>query len=243
MNTYISAIGYSHKLAGVHDPTKIFYVIQMLRGYSKVGFRLDTRLPITLPILHQLLRAAPVVAETSYEAILFKAMCALAFFAFLRVGEMTVTGNVSNTLQLCNLSKVYDHSGHVISFKLNFGDFKHNYNQRPFSLTIDRHSEGCPVQLLLDYFQLRGPSEGPLFITSAGVGVTRERFTSLLNAAISYCGLNPTCYKGHSFRIGAASHAAEKGMTDAQIRVMGRWRSNAFQKYIRIGSMASHAPN
>jgi fatty-acid desaturase len=29
VNTYVSALGYSHRLYGVPDPTKIFYIIQM----------------------------------------------------------------------------------------------------------------------------------------------------------------------------------------------------------------------
>ena len=56
---------------------------------------------------------------------------------------------------------------------------------------------------------------------------------------IKLCVLNPSVYKGHSFRIGAASHAAERGMSDAQIRILGRWKSNAFLKYIRVSSFSS----
>ena len=51
VSTYVSAIGYSHKLLHLVDPTKVFYIIQMLKGYGKLGFRIDSRLPITLPIL------------------------------------------------------------------------------------------------------------------------------------------------------------------------------------------------
>jgi len=58
VNTYVSAIGYSHKLSGLPDPTKIFFINQMLKGYGKIGFRLDSRLPITLPILHRIVWAA-----------------------------------------------------------------------------------------------------------------------------------------------------------------------------------------
>jgi len=43
-------------------------------------------------------------------------------------------------------------------------------------------------------------------------------------------------YKSHSFRIGAASLAAEQGLSDAQIWLMGRWKSNAFKQYIWINS-------
>jgi hypothetical protein len=49
VNTYVSALGYLHKLSGSADPTKVFYIMQMLKGYLKLGCRLDTRLPITLP--------------------------------------------------------------------------------------------------------------------------------------------------------------------------------------------------
>ena len=49
--TYVSALGYCHRLAGRSDPTKVFWVLEMLKGYTKMGMRVDTRLPITLPIL------------------------------------------------------------------------------------------------------------------------------------------------------------------------------------------------
>ena len=45
--------------------------------------------------------------------------------------------------------------------------------------------------------------------------------------------------KGHSFRIGAASFAADKGLSDAQVRALGRWKSNTFLKYIRLPSLSS----
>ena len=35
-------------------------------------------------------------------------------------------------------------------------------------------------------------------------------------------------YKSHSFRIGGACHAAEQDYSDAQIRALGRWKSDTF---------------
>ena len=46
-----------------------------------------------------------------------------------------------------------------------------------------------------------------------------------------FCGLDSTHCK--SLRIGAARQAAEMGFTDAQIRTLGRWKSDAFRIYIR----------
>ena len=54
VNTNVSALGYSHKLSGFSDPTMVFFILQMLKGYSKKGFKLSNRLPVTLPILERI---------------------------------------------------------------------------------------------------------------------------------------------------------------------------------------------
>ncbi|XP_078379981.1 uncharacterized protein LOC144662923 [Oculina patagonica] len=239
VNTLVSALGYSHKLAGFPDPGKVFYIVQTLKGYHKIGHRLDCRLPITLNILHRLLDSASHIAGSQYQITLFRAMCSLAFFAFLRVGEITATGESSSPLQIHQLSKLLNPAKEVFGLKITFQDFKHNYNQRPFSLVLNRQDSHCPVQLLLDYLALRGNAQGPIFLTILGTPVPRVLFGDLLCQAIKYCGLDPSRYKGHSFRIGAASYAADRGFSDAQIRIQGRWKSNAFLKYIRLSTASN----
>ena len=51
----------------------------MLKGYGKVGFRLESQLPLTLPILQRLIEVAAVVTNSPENEALFKAMCSLAF--------------------------------------------------------------------------------------------------------------------------------------------------------------------
>ena len=240
VNTYISALGYSHKLSGLPDPTRVFYIIQMLKGYGKTGTRLDSRLPITLPILKSLLEVAPRSTGSHYQIRQFQAMCALAFFAFLRIGEITTTKKGGcEPLQLHQLAYVCDSSNRVVGIKLTFQNFKHSYNERPFTLTLNRQPTCCPIALLIDYLALRGNHQGALFLTQQGTAVLRETFASRLSEAIKLCGLDSSRYKGHSFRIGAASYAALQGMSDAQIRILGRWKSNAFHKYIRVSSLST----
>ena len=185
--------------------------------------------------------AAPQCIGTSYDQCRFQAMCGLAFFAFLRFGEITSTSKQS-PIPLClnQLTKLL-RDGEVIGFKLTFTDYKHNYNQRPFSMVIYRqpsHSP-CPVKLLCRYLACRGNSSGPIFITPAGAAVSRNMFAKQLNDCLKFCNLNPSVYKSHNFRIGAASFAAEHGVSDAQIRILGRWKSNAFRKYIRVQTLTT----
>ena len=125
--THVSALGYPRKLQGFSDPSKVFYVSQMLKGFNKVGFRLDSRLPITLPILDKRLSVAPYFVGSSYQICHFQVMCSLAFFAFLRIGKMTSTGgcNENSPLQISQISKLLNSSQEQIAFKITYGNFKH----------------------------------------------------------------------------------------------------------------------
>ena len=108
--TYVSCLGYCHKPKAFSDPSKVFYVAQMLKGFNKVGFRLDSRLPIKLPIL----------VGSRYQICQFQAMCSLAFFTFLRIGGMTSTSGRSDTspLQMSHISKLLSSSRDLIAFKI-----------------------------------------------------------------------------------------------------------------------------
>ena len=239
VNTYVSAIGYSHRLSNLPDPTRVFYIVQILKGYGKKGFRLDSQLPITLPILNRIIKASPHIYGSLYQICQFKAMCSMAFFAFLWIGEITIPSSNNQPLQIDQLSHIYGESNHVAGIKLTFQNFKHNYNRLPFSIELYRQTTSCPVQLLLEYLALRGTQPGAIFVSHLGIPVSRDEFTTHLKRVFRHCGLDTSKYKSHSFRIGAASHVAENGYSDAQIRALGRWKSNAFLKYLRISSIST----
>ena len=92
----------------------------------------------------------------------------------------------------------------------------------------------CPVRLTGEFLRIRGRVPGPLFCAPAGGGYSYSRVCRMLRVLFQACGLDTDRFKGHSFRIGAASEAARLGYSDAQIRLMGRWRSDAFRRYIRL---------
>jgi hypothetical protein len=53
---------------------------------------------------------------------------------------------------------------------------------------------------------------------------------------LRFLGINPQFYNGHSFRIGAATHAANLDFSEPYIRKLGRWNSSAVNQYIRINA-------
>ena len=241
VNTYFSTLRFSHKLMSLSDSTKIFYVCQMLKGYHKKGFRLDSRLPTFLPILHRLILVAPQLQGSPYQICQFQAMYSLTFHAFLRLGEITsIPSQASSPPQLYQITKLLSATGDLVSYKVTFGNYQHQYNERLFFLIIvSRQSVSCPIALLTKYLVFRGFHPGPLFMTVDRLPVTRSWFSTQLSLAIQLCGLYPSRYKDYSFRISAASHAVEQGLSDAPIRLLGRWKSNSFQKYLWVPCLSS----
>ena len=75
----------------------------------------------------------------------------------------------------------------------------------------------CPVGALLDYLQVRGAAPGALFIFADGRLLTRQRFVDRVREALQRAGVDQSKYCGHSFRIGAATTAATKGVEDCII--------------------------
>lgn len=91
----------------------------------------------------------------------------------------------------------------------------------------------CPVMAILPYLALRGASAGPLFILSDGSFLTRKKFAALVLNTLKQAGVEDAQYNTHSFRIGAATTAKDAGISDVHIKMLERWKSNAYQLYIR----------
>ena len=91
----------------------------------------------------------------------------------------------------------------------------------------------CPVAAVLAYLVTRGNGEGPLFLLW-GQPLTQSQLVSELCKALALAGFHPEKYAGHSFRIGAATTAAACWVPVDVIKTLGRWKSQAYQLYIRI---------
>ena len=91
----------------------------------------------------------------------------------------------------------------------------------------------CPVQAVLAFITVRGPTPGPFFRRQDSSPATKPWFVDQLREVLAAAGLPHLQYAGHSFRIGAATTAALAGVEDSTIQTLGRWHSGAFLQYIR----------
>ena len=91
----------------------------------------------------------------------------------------------------------------------------------------------CPVAAFVDYIAVRPASAAPFFCHFDALPLTRFQFNAVLRKALIFADLGQAHVRAHSFRIGAATAAFNKGVSGDHIKDMGRWRSDAFLSYIR----------
>ncbi|XP_070173728.1 uncharacterized protein [Littorina saxatilis] len=219
----VSAIGFVQKVMDVRDLSNAVLIRKMLQGSKQLNGSPDMRLPITLHILEKMVEASHIVIGSMYARLIFQAMCALAFHALLRVGEMTLS---HNNWQREDIS--IEEDGMSITFR----KFKHSMGA-VVRHTVKPCQKGsiCAVSLVQRYLQMRRGSTGPLFLSDTGEAVLRSSFCKELKPALQFSGYPEGRYNTHNFRIGAATHLASQGASDAQIRLAGRWASNALTSY------------
>jgi hypothetical protein len=160
---YISAISFYCKLHWNSDPTKHFIVQKLLQGLRRANLTSDARLPITLDILKLVIAQLPIVCNTTYETLLFKAAFSLAFYALLRVGEFALSkGNsVSRVLQIGDISLGSNHLIVRIRYsktdQLGIGT----------NLTVyEMVGTTCPVQAIRNYLGVRENKPDHYFVIS-----------------------------------------------------------------------------
>ena len=156
--------------------------------------------------------------------------CCLGFFKFLRAGEFTVNGTFDPTLHLTMAVVQLDSSTNPQSFRVFIKCSKTDPLRKGCFIFLGRGSFPlCPVVSLTNYLHLHGPGTGPLFIYQNGTPLSRSQLSSFLQTTLQSADI-PGKFSGHSFRIGAATTAARKGLPDHLIKTMGHWSSEQQQE-------------
>ena len=166
------------------------------------------------------------------------AAAAIAFRGFLRSGEFTYEGKeLQNTTtfqntRLLRSDVTFSENNDHVSIRLKRS--KTDTDHKGVEITIiASNSSTCVVQVLQRLFRLDPqPPKAPLFRFTHQT-FSYSNFVAMIQTRLRLRGFpHWNMFSGHSFRRGAASTAKLNGMLDSDIQRLGRWTSEAFQRYI-----------
>lgn len=243
IKSYLCGIRFEYLRAGRSSPLldnngqpyqrleAIFRSIKKLQGQST-----SRRLPITAPILRTLCQTLRAGVFSPFVDTLMATVCCVAFFGFLRCGEFTCQERFDSSIHLCirDVQICAQDACATLLLKSSKTD--------PFrrGVKIFLHAVPdiiCPVAALTHYLKIRrstGAQPGdPLFIDRENHALTRDYFLTKLKELVTKVGMQSCNFSGHSFRIGAATSAANAQIEDHIIKVLGRWNSDSYTRYIR----------
>ena len=237
IKSYLAAIRHFHIRHGYKLDLAKFLRLQMVcRGIKRdQGTSIRTRLPITIRHL-KLFHCLLAISHTSNpDSIMIWSAMTLAFFGFLRLGELTCNSRFSSDTNMSPHDIIFlpsYNSPEYISVQIKIS--KTDPFRAGQTIIIGRTNQLiCPVMAMKAYLPLRGSSHGPLFQYASGSHLTKDTLTSETRQLLSLSGFNPSEYAGHSYRIGAATTAASVGLPPWLIKTLGRWSSDCYEKYIR----------
>ena len=233
--TYLAGVSFYIEAHNWFDPTNSFVIKKMMKGYQRLKPTSDVRAPITLEMLKTFPLALRNVASSKYEALLFSTAFSVAFFGFLRVGEIVVTSKTGDSSKVISISDVKACSN-TVEINLRYS----KTDQLGKSVTLEfsqcESKQICPVTLLHKFLQQRPKVQGPLFCHYNGLPVTRFQFSAILSKVVQFSSPNAPVVRTHSFRIGASSVSYLQNISESDIREMGRWsdQSSVYKRYIRL---------
>ncbi|XP_078502881.1 integrase/recombinase xerD homolog [Lissotriton helveticus] len=234
----LAGIAFMGKLLWGYSPSAGEVGKRMLEGWSRErGREHMVRRPLSWQTLARVLQVLPSVCLNGFEVCLFSTLMVWMFFGAFRVSEL-------------------------LGSKVTFGVGWENVRFLEAGLHIwlaraktDQHSKGrgiwleassppetCPLGWARRLRDCSGAAlEGPVFRHVDGSRVTEYQLRMVLRKALRFLGLDETQYGTHSFRIGAATEAHNRGWSQQDIMSLGRWSSNCFRRYVRTDPVMAPA--
>ena len=208
-------------------------MLNILKGVKKQRVRYDTRATLSISQLYSILDSfSTILLGELYNQCMLKAAFLLMWHLALRIGEICATDkHVHNVLRYGNI-QVVKNRGSVTSVRVVLSQYKHS-SQPAVLLLKPQSSAYCPVKHLLKYFEIRKQGSPFVFIHESGRPLNATYMRNVLRLACAYCSFS-FLISLHSFRIGKITQMAAQGTSETRMQLLGRFKSNAYKRYIRV---------
>ena len=233
IKVYLCGIQYESIILGhpeqISSMPKLHYVMRGIRRSHPSNS--VQRLPITPSHLRDMVNFVHNCLFSDHDKAMWVSLILIAFFGLLRVSEYT-----------CPSKNKFDHAIHLTPSDIEFskcGNIVHIAIKASktdpfrigFKIRVCRIGGIlCPVTAMQKYLTYRGTKLGPLFVLSSGDFISRKFVSAFLQMTLP----NSINLNTHSFRIGGASAAASCGIPDSAIKILGRWSSDCYKRYIHL---------
>lgn len=244
---YLSAVGAWHVAQGWPSPLSEDdhrRINWSLRGIVNMqgARKRPPRPPVTLHMLFALYLELDL--DDPFDACVWAAACC-AFWGLMRFGEVTVKTRSAfdpeKHLKRCDAHYGVDGDGGFF-FRLHLPSAKTAEPGEVQEVHLAEQGLLCPHKALFNLHRVvPAGADDPLFSWRDARGdirpLVRARALERINEILGRHGWG-TAF-GHSFRIGGASFLLSQGVSPEIVRVMGRWRSLAYEAYIRAFEQAA----
>ena len=181
IKNYLSAIKYYHFSHG-YALSAFLHLQLILRGIKRSqGVNSKARRPITVPILNLFYHLLNVKYTMNKDSLMVWAAMTLAFFGFLRIGELTCDSHFNPERHLTISDLVFMPKSSPKYMLVRIKVSKTDPFRKGQTIVIGRaNSILCPISAMVAYLESRPPfpNPGPLFTFQPGLFLTRGRFTS-----------------------------------------------------------------
>ena len=209
-SVHFSQVAHTGQDTDLTSFSQLHYVLRGVRCQNPDSSR-PRRLPIT-PAILRLLRHAWSQRPITHDQRMLWVACLLGFFVFLRSGEFTSLHGHNCTLEFSDV--VVDRRENLTYMTIGL-QRQTDHTGMGATIVISRTGdELCPVGAVLAFMAIRLDISGPLFVRANGSPLSREFLVQSVRTALAGTDLDTAGYNGHSFRIEAASTAAQAGLPD-----------------------------
>ena len=242
---YLAAVRHGHLEQGFSDPLVdrplLTYLCKGIKRHQ--GSCTAARLPLTSDLLVAV-RTALTESHSLFprDKQLLWAAITMGFYGFLRGGEFTTQSShtYQPALHLLRQDLTLSPGHYSILIK---GSKTDPYRATTTVMVAATGTATCPVKAMKAFLRAtrHNRADRPLFTLSTGKYLTRHALTDAIRTLLLATGLTPeqaARYSSHSLRIGAATAAAAAGLPTWLIQTAGRWRSDAYKRYIRAPKRA-----
>ena len=247
VNSYLAGVRQMHISMGMEPPNlRDSFVKEILRGKSNMeSFKQKGpggnhgRLPMTISLMKLWKEKIRLSNLNPDKKLLIWAVSTLAFYGAFRIHELVskteATFDPDHTLLTEDIRLAG--TGNERWLEISLKCPKEKKSGRPTIIDVfEVGGQLCPVSAFLKWSRHNMLERGmPIFRDSTGTPLTGREVNKQLKSLLGkFAVYKNGSISSHSFRSGIVSILGSKGFSDEEIKLVGRWSSRAFIRYMKL---------